>query len=201
MLDPRRLDEEFALAESRTDSHYVVRAEGPIDVHGAVALGGCCNLTEGERRLLLDLCCCADRSLWRGFWVRVLRIDRYAERRDARLVVLWGSGDAADVGARRPQGLIAVATTPAEAEALLGWPGACSAWSQVAVSTKSMSWSPSSRRAGIADPNGDGGARRRRGADALVIGHDANAAGMAEARAAAAGAAQRAVRRRAAEHQ
>lgn len=103
MLDPRRIDDEFALAESRADSHYVVRVEGPIDVHGAVVL----DLSRAQ-------------PLASGALLgTVLRIDRYAERRDARLVVLAGAATERMFERGNPQGLIAVATTPAEAEALL----------------------------------------------------------------------------------
>jgi hypothetical protein len=121
MLDPRRLDDEFALAESRSESHYVVRAEGPVDVHGAVALGRrlLATLNGGERRLLLDLSCA--QPLAPGALLgTVLRIDRYAVRRDARLVVLSGAATTRMFELGNPHGLIAVATTPAEAEALLG---------------------------------------------------------------------------------
>jgi hypothetical protein len=120
MLDPQHLDEEFALAESRAASHYVVRVEGPIDVHGAVMLGRrlLATLNDGERRLLLDLSCA--QPLASGALLgTVLRIDRYAERRDARLVVLSGAATERMFALGNPHGAIAVATSPAEAEALL----------------------------------------------------------------------------------
>jgi hypothetical protein len=90
-------------------------------VHGAVELGrrllGALN--DGQRRLLLDLT--DARPLASGALLgTVLRIDRYAERRDARLVVLSGAATERMFALGNPQGLIAVATTEAEAEALLG---------------------------------------------------------------------------------
>ena len=106
--------------DPRGPSNHVVRAEGPIDVHGAVVLGrrllGALN--QGERRLLLDL---SDaRPLASGALLgTLLRIDRYAERRDARLVVLSGAATERMFELGNPQGAIAVATTAAEAEALL----------------------------------------------------------------------------------
>ena len=120
MLDPRRLADEFALAESRAGSHYVVRGEGRVDVRGAVVLGRrlLAALNDGERRLLLDLSC-AEPLASGALLGTLLRLDRYAERHDARLVVLSGAATKRMFELGNPQGLIAVATTPAEAEALL----------------------------------------------------------------------------------
>jgi hypothetical protein len=118
MPDQQHLDDEFALAESH---YFVVRGEGPIDVHGAVVLGRrlLAALNDGERRLLLDLS--SAQPLASGALLgTVLRIDRYAERREARFVVLSGAATERMFELGNPQGLIAVATTPAEAEALLG---------------------------------------------------------------------------------
>jgi hypothetical protein len=109
------------LAESQAGSHYVLRVDGPVDVHGVVVLGRrlLATLNDGERRLLLDL---SDaRPLASGALLgTVLRIDRYARRRDARLVVLSGAATEQMFELGDTQGLISVATSPAEAEALLG---------------------------------------------------------------------------------
>lgn len=109
------------LAESQAGSRYVVRVEGPIDVQGAVVLGRrlLAALNDGERRLLLDLSG-ARPIAWGALLGTVLRIDRYASRREARLVVLSGAGTERMFELGNPQGLIAVATTRVEAEGLLG---------------------------------------------------------------------------------
>lgn len=99
----------------------MVGAEGPIDVHDAVMLGRrlLAALNQGERRLLLDLSCA--RPIASDVLLgTVLRIDRYASRREATLVVLSGGETDRMFELGNPQGLLAIATTPAEAEALLG---------------------------------------------------------------------------------
>jgi ABC-type hemin transport system substrate-binding protein len=109
------------LAESRAGSHFVLRVDGAIDVHGVAILGRrlLATLNDGERRLLLDLS--GARPLATGALLgTVLRIDRYARRRDARLVVLAGAATERVFALGDTQGLIAVAQTPAEAETLLG---------------------------------------------------------------------------------
>ncbi len=117
MLSP--LDE-FAVLESREGSRYVVRAEGPVDVRGAVVLGRrlLATLNDGERRLLLDLS--SAQPLATGALLStVLRIDRYASHRHARLVVLSGAATERMFALGDPQGLLAIAATRAEADALL----------------------------------------------------------------------------------
>jgi anti-anti-sigma regulatory factor len=108
------------LAESRAGSHFVLRVDGAIDVHDAVRLGHrlLAALNEGEPRLLLDLS--GARPIASDVLLgTVLRIDRYAARRDATLVVLSGTGTERMFELGNPQGVLAVATSLAEAEALL----------------------------------------------------------------------------------
>jgi len=108
------------LAESRAGSQYVIRVEGPVDVRGAVVLGRrlLAVLNGGERRLLLDLS--AAQPLASGALMgTLLRIDRYAARREARLVVLSGPPTKRMLELGNPQGLVTVATTPADADVLL----------------------------------------------------------------------------------
>ena len=97
----------------------VVRVEGPIDVRGAVVVGRRLLANDGERRLLLDLS--GAEPLASGALLgTILRIDRYASRREARLVVLSGPATEQMLALGNPQGLITVATTQEEAAALLG---------------------------------------------------------------------------------
>ena len=109
------------LAELRAGSQYVVRVEGPIDVRGAVVVGRrlLAAVNNGERRLLLDLSR-AEPLASGALLGTVLRIDRYAARRDTRLVVLSGAATERMFALGNPHGLIAVAATPEEADALLG---------------------------------------------------------------------------------
>jgi anti-anti-sigma regulatory factor len=115
MLNPRHLDEELPLVAS----HHLVRVEGAIDVHGAGLVGRrlLAALNQGERRLLLDLSDARPLASC-ALLGTLLRLDRYAERRNARLVVLSGTATQRmfELG---PQGAMRVATTAAEAEALL----------------------------------------------------------------------------------
>lgn len=121
MLEPRQPDDEaFSVAESRAGSHCVMRVEGPIDVLGAVVLGRrlLASLNDGQRRLLLDLS--RAQPLAAGALLgTVLRIDRYATRREARLVVLSGTATEPMFELGNARGHMAIAATRAEAEALL----------------------------------------------------------------------------------
>jgi hypothetical protein len=108
------------MLDPRAGSHYVVRVDGPVDVRAAVVLGRrlLATLNDGERRLLLDLS--RAQPLASGALLgTVLRLDRYAARRNARLVVLSGAATERMFELGNPQGLLTVATTPAEAGALL----------------------------------------------------------------------------------
>ena len=121
MSDPRRrVGESFSVAESRAGELHVVQVVGPVDVHGALVLGRrlLASLNDGQRRLLLDLSCArpvaADALLG-----TVLRIDRYATRREARLVVLAGTATEPMFELGSTRGQMAIAATRAEADALL----------------------------------------------------------------------------------
>ena len=93
MLDPLHRDgDAFSVAESRAGTAHVVRVEGPVDMLGTLVLGRrlLATLNDGALRLLLDLSG-AQPLAASALLGTVLRIDRYAERRDARLVVLSGA--------------------------------------------------------------------------------------------------------------
>ena len=121
MLDPRhRVEEAFSVAESRAGPLHVVQVEGPVDVLGALVLGRrlLATLNGGALRLLLDVS--RAQPLASGALLgTVLRIDRYATRRDARLVVLAGAATEPMFELDNARGHIAVAGSRAEAEALL----------------------------------------------------------------------------------
>lgn len=120
MLDPLHRDgDAFSVAESRAGPAHVVRVEGPVDMLGTLVLGRrlLAMLNDGALRLLLDLSR-AQPLAASALLGTVLRIDRYAERRDARLVVL--SGAATEPMFKPAHGHVTIVTTRAEADAFLG---------------------------------------------------------------------------------
>ena len=121
----------FTIAEARSDSHRSVQVEGAVGVLGACVVGRrlLAILNDGAYRLLLDLSRAepiADCALLGT----LLRIDRYAVSRGARLVVLSGEAMDAVLGLRRTRGLLTIAATREQAEALLARAGALSASSE-----------------------------------------------------------------------
>jgi hypothetical protein len=112
---------EFGIAESRAGPLHVVRAHGSIDVLGACVLGRrlLATLNAGAQRVLLDL---SDaHPLASGALLgTVLRFDRYAAHRDARLVVLSGAATERMFELGNAHGHATVVTTRVEADALLG---------------------------------------------------------------------------------
>jgi len=108
------------LADARAVSVEALRADGPVGVVEAARLGRrlLAILNDGGYRILLDLSgaepiapCALLRTL--------LRIDRYAARRGARLVVVAGAAmeETLDIGNTR--GLLTVAATREQGAALL----------------------------------------------------------------------------------
>ena len=88
MLEPL---EELSLAEARAGSLHSLRVDGPVGVVGASRVGRrlLAILNDGVYRVLLDLSeavAVAPHALL----ATLLRIDRYAARRGARLVVVTG---------------------------------------------------------------------------------------------------------------
>jgi hypothetical protein len=121
--DPRAADRErarFAVTEAQSGSLHAVRVEGPVGVLGACLVGRrlLALLNEGRLRLLLDLSR-AEPLAAHALLGTLLRIDRYAASRGARLVVLSGNAteQMLDLGIIR--GLLTTARTREQAEARL----------------------------------------------------------------------------------
>jgi hypothetical protein len=115
-----RAGEAFGIAESRAGSLHVLAVEGAVDIRGALALGHglLAALNDGARRVLLDLT--RAHPLASGALLgTVLRIDRYATRREARLVVLSGAATDPMFQLADAHGQMTIVTTRAEADALL----------------------------------------------------------------------------------
>ena len=122
MLDPLHRDgDAFSVAESRAGPAHVVRVEGPVDMLGTLVLGRrlLATLNDGALRLLLDLSGAQPLAASAPLGT-VLRIDRYAERRDARLVVLSGAATEPMFSLAGSHGHVRVASTRAEADVFLG---------------------------------------------------------------------------------
>lgn len=122
MLDPRhREGDAFSVAESRAGPAHVVRVEGKVDILGTLVLGRrlLATLNDGALRLLLDLSG-AQPLAASALLGTVLRIERYAERRDARLVVLSGAATEPLFKLANAHGHVTIVSTRAEADAFLG---------------------------------------------------------------------------------
>jgi hypothetical protein len=116
-----RAGDAFSVAESRAGPAHVVRVEGPVDMLGTLVLGRrlLATLNDGARQLLLDLSA-AQPLAASALLGTVLRIERYAERRDARLVVLAGEATKPMFALAGGHGHVTIVSTRAEAEAQLG---------------------------------------------------------------------------------
>ena len=122
MLDPLyREGDGFSVAESRSGPAHVVRVEGPVDMLGTLVLGRrlLATLNDGALQLLLDLSR-AEPLAATALLGTVLRINRYAERRDARLVVLSGAATEPMFELAGGHGHVRIVSTRAEADAFLG---------------------------------------------------------------------------------
>ena len=117
MLDPLP---ELSLTGARASSVYSLEVEGQVGVVGASRIGRrlLAILNDGAYRVLLDLSH-AEPLAPAALVATLLRIDRYASRRGARLVVVRGvaTEPTLDLGATR--GLLTIAATREQAEALL----------------------------------------------------------------------------------
>jgi hypothetical protein len=113
--------DELSVAEARSGSLGAVRVEGPVGVHGACVVGHrlLANLNDGAQRLLLDLSA-AEPVAGRALLGTLMRIDRYAAGRGARLVVVSGAATEQMLDLRSTRGLLTIASTRAQAEAMLG---------------------------------------------------------------------------------
>jgi hypothetical protein len=113
-------DVEFCVDERGSGSLRAVRVEGPIGVREACVVGhqllACLN--DGALRMLLDLSG-AEPLATCALLGTLLRIDRYAASRGVRLVVLSGEGMDEVLHVGNTRGLLTIATTREQAEALL----------------------------------------------------------------------------------
>jgi hypothetical protein len=135
-LDARRGDvphlleplPELSLTEAHAASVHSLRVEGQLGVVGASRVGrrllGILN--GGAYRVLLDLSC-AEPIAPDALLGTLLRIDRYATRRGARLVIVPGAEMRPTLDLRTTRGLLTVAATRDQAEALLARGTAASA--------------------------------------------------------------------------
>ncbi len=125
MLDPLP---EISLADERAGSLYSLRVEGPVGVVGSSRIGRrlLAILNDGVYRLLLDFSE-AQAIAPHAVLATLLRIDRYAARRGARMVVVTGPamGETFHVGNTR--GLLTIAATREQAVDLLARGAAISA--------------------------------------------------------------------------
>ena len=117
LLDPVQ---ELSLTEARAASVHTLCVEGQVGVVGASRIGrrllGILN--DGAYRVLLDLSL-AEPIAPAALVGTLLRIDRYATRRGARLVVVPGGAMEPTLDLRTTRGLLTIAATREQAEALL----------------------------------------------------------------------------------
>jgi hypothetical protein len=115
----------FSVGEAQTGSFRSVEVEGAVGVHGASVVGRTllATLNGGGYRLLLDLSR-AEPVAACALLGTLLRIDRYAASRGARLVVLAGEAMEPVLGLGNSRGLLTIANTREQAEALLAGAGA-----------------------------------------------------------------------------
>ncbi len=117
MLEPLP---ELSLAEARAGSLHSVRIDGPIGVVGASRVGRrlLTIFNDGVYRVLVDLSE-AEPIAPHALLATLLRIDRYAARRGARMVVVTGPGMGESFHLGNTRGLLTIATSREQAEALL----------------------------------------------------------------------------------
>ena len=112
--------QELSLTEARVASVHSLRVEGQVGVAGASRIGhrllGILNA--GSYRVLLDLSH-AEPIAPAALVGTLLRIDRYATRRGARLVVVPGEAMEPTLDLRSTRGLLTIAATREQGEALL----------------------------------------------------------------------------------
>jgi hypothetical protein len=111
---------EISLADERAGSQYSLSVDGPVGVVGAARIGRrlLATINDGAYRVLLDLSG-AQPIAASALIGTLLRIDRYATGRGARLVVVSGGGMEATLDLGNTRGLLTVAATREQAEALL----------------------------------------------------------------------------------
>jgi anti-anti-sigma regulatory factor len=125
MLEPLT---ELSFAEAHVDSVHSLSVAGQVGVVGASRVGRrlLAILNEGAYRVVLDLSRAepiADCALLGT----LLRLDRYATRRGARLVVVSGAAMEQTLQLGNTRGLLTIAATHEQAEALLARGSAISA--------------------------------------------------------------------------
>ena len=117
MLDPLP---ELSLAEERAGSLHSLRVDGPVGVVGASRVGRrlLAILNDGVYRVLLDFSE-AEAIAPHAVLATLLRIDRYAARRGARMVVVTGPAMGETFHLGNTRGLLTIAASREQAEALL----------------------------------------------------------------------------------
>ena len=112
--------QELSLTEARAASVHSLDVEGQVGVVGASQVGRrlLTILNDGSYRVLLDLSR-AEPIAPAALVGTLLRIDRYATRRGARLVVVPGEAMEPTLDLRTTRGLLTIAATREQAESLL----------------------------------------------------------------------------------